>query len=192
MLAGHGQVDLREIGSNLAAGQFGMRAILVANQIESGVHFPRGEYGKKSKHAAHSQFISVPGRQSMKKLILLPVMFLLFSSNLTVAGKKPLRPFFLKDVVVLNGAQVPAGVYELTWESRGAAARVTLSKDGKFVATAQGVWVKGGEKYKEDAVLLRVNSDGTKSLIEIRIAGGARSIVFEGTDAPVHYTSLRR
>jgi hypothetical protein len=127
----------------------------------------------------------------MKKAILLPVLILLFSNNPISAKKNPPRPFLLQDVVVLNGAQVPAGVYELTWESRGSTARVTLSKEGKFVATAQGVWVKSGVKYKEDAVLLRVNSDGTKSLIEIRIAGGARSIVFEHTDAPVHYTSLR-
>jgi hypothetical protein len=97
----------------------------------------------------------------------------------------------LQDVVIVNGAQVPAGVYELAWESQGPVARVTLSKNGKFVAAAQGVWVKSGAKYKEDAALFRVNSDGSKSLIEIRIAGGAKSIVFEHTDVVVHYTALR-
>ena len=128
----------------------------------------------------------------MRRAMLLPVLILLFASNPISAKKIQPRPFLLQDVVILNGAQVPAGVYELTWESRGSTARVTLNKNGKFVATAQGVWVKSGEKYKEDAVLLRVNSDGTKSLIEIRIAGGAKSIVFERTDVPVRYTSLQR
>jgi hypothetical protein len=37
--------------------------------------------------------------------------------------------------------------------------------------------VKNGAKYTEDAVLLRVNSDGTRTLIEIRLAGLAKTIV---------------
>jgi hypothetical protein len=127
----------------------------------------------------------------MKKAMSLPVLILLFSYNLTLARKIPPRPFLLQDVVIVNGAQVPAGVYELAWESQGPVARVTLSKNGKFVAAAQGVWVKSGAKYKEDAALFRVNSNGSKSLIEIRIAGGAKSIVFEHTDVVVHYTALR-
>jgi hypothetical protein len=77
----------------------------------------------------------------------------------------------LPAVVTLNGAQVPAGIYELTLETQGSAVRVTLLKDGEFVATAPGVWVKTGIKYSEDEALLRVNPEGSRShpSCEIRI-----------------------
>ena len=94
-------------------------------------------------------------------------------------------------MVTLNGAQVPAGNYELTLETQGSAVRVTLLKDGEFVATAPGVWVKTGIKYSEDEALCRVNPEGSRSLIELRFAGGAKAIVFDDTNAMVHYSALR-
>ena len=127
----------------------------------------------------------------MKKVLLLPTLMLLLGGAPTWAKKNPPRPFQLRDVVILNGAQVPAGTYELTWETQGSTARVTLWKEGQFVATAHGAFVKNGVKFTEDEALLRVNSDGTKTLIEIRIAGAARSIVFNQTDVPVHYSAMK-
>ena len=87
---------------------------------------------------------------------------------------------------------VPAGTYELTCETHGSVARVTLLKDGRFVATAPGAWVKTGIKHPVDEMLVRVNSDGSKSLTEIRIAGTARAIVLDQTDGTVHYSALQR
>jgi hypothetical protein len=130
-------------------------------------------------------------KKAMKKALLLPVLILFLVSAPVWAKKNPPRPFQLRDAVLLNGAEVPAGKYELTWETHGSTARVTLRKDGQFVATAPGVWAKNGIKYSEDEALLRVNSDGTKSLIEIRIAGAARAIVFANTDVTVHYSAMK-
>jgi hypothetical protein len=94
-------------------------------------------------------------------------------------------------VVSINGAKVPAGTYELTCETHGSVARVTLLKDSQFVATAPGAWVKTGIKYPVDELLVRMNSDGSKSLTEIRIAGTARAIVLDQTDGTVHYSALQ-
>jgi hypothetical protein len=126
----------------------------------------------------------------MRKAGLLIV--LLLASSPVWAKKNPPRPFSLPFVVILNGAQVPAGTYELTWETNGSAARATLWKDGRFVATAPGAWVKSGVRYSEDAAILRVNSEGSKSLVEIRIAGAAGAIVFDPTDNTVHYSATKR
>jgi hypothetical protein len=126
----------------------------------------------------------------MRKVGLLIV--LLFASSPVWAKKNPPRPFSLPFVVILNGAQVPAGTYELTWETNGSAARATLWKDGRFVATAPGAWVKSGVRYSEDAALLRVDSEGSKSLVEIRIAGAAGAIVFDPTGNTVHYSATKR
>ena len=89
------------------------------------------------------------------------------------------RPFFLQTTVTMNGAEVPAGNYELSWESQNSKVRVTLWKEGQFFATAQGNWVKNGVNYTGDAALLRVNSDGSRSLVEIRLAGQKKSIVID-------------
>ena len=56
------------------------------------------------------------------------------------------------------------------------------------VATARGAWVKSGVKYSENSVLLRVNSDGSRSLIEIRLAGTAKSIVLKDTETVLRVT----
>jgi hypothetical protein len=55
-----------------------------------------------------------------------------------------------------------------------------------------GAWVKNGVRYTEDAALLRVNSEGSKSLVEIRIAGAAGAIVFDDTANTVHYSATKR
>lgn len=91
------------------------------------------------------------------------------------------RPFYLQTTVTMNGAEVPAGNYELSWDSQNSKVRVTLWKDGHFFATAQGNWVKNGINYRADAALLRVNSDGSRSLMEIRLAGVKKTIVLDNT-----------
>jgi hypothetical protein len=134
--------------------------------------------------------IGTKGR-AMKKGGLLSILLLLLTSSPAWAKKNPSRPFGLPVVIILNGAQVPAGMYELTCETQGSAVRVTLLKDGQFVATAPGIWVKTGIKYSDDEVLFRVNPEGSKSLLEIRFAGASRAIVFDHTDLTVHYSALQ-
>ena len=91
----------------------------------------------------------------------------------------------------MNDVEIPAGMYELTWEVRNSTVRVTLWKEGKFFATAQGAWVKNGTRYSEDAALLRVNSDGSRSLIEIRLGGTERAIVLNRAEYTVRVTENR-
>ena len=113
------------------------------------------------------------------KATVLASLILLAASFPLPAKKNPPRPFFLQTSITFNGVEIPEGMYELTLESSNSGVRVNLWNDGKFVATAPGAWVKNGTKYTEDCALLRVNSDGSRSLVEIRFAGGAKSIVLD-------------
>ena len=97
----------------------------------------------------------------------------------TYAKLIPLRPFFLDRGISLNGVDVPQGMYSLSLDTEGSTVVVTLLKEGKFVASARGTWVKHGVKYAENAVLLRVNPDGSRSLVEIRLSGLAKSIMLD-------------
>jgi len=116
--------------------------------------------------------------------------FTLLTSSLPVSAKrKPVHPFFLQTPVTMNGAEIPAGLYGLALESSSSNVQVSLWKDDQFVAAARGTWVKSGVKYTQDAVLLRVNADGTRSMIEIRLAGEAKSIVLSSSDSALRVTT---
>jgi len=94
------------------------------------------------------------------------------------------RPIFLDRDIKVNGADVPQGMYSLALESHGSSVQATLWREGRFIAAAHGTWVKHSVKYTEDAVLLRVDSDGTRSLLEIRIAGSAKTVVID-SESPI-------
>ena len=115
----------------------------------------------------------------MKFRSVAQTIVILLLISFSAYAKTSRRPFSLQTTVTMNGAEVPAGVYELSWESQNSIVRVTLWKDGQFFATAQGAWVKNGVQYPSDAALLRVNSDGSRSLMEIRLAGEKKSIVLD-------------
>jgi hypothetical protein len=115
--------------------------------------------------------------------VALATLVLLALSFPVSARKNPPRPFFLETPVTLNGAEIPEGMYELRVEPSGPGVQVTLWREGQFVATAGGVWVKSGMKFTENAVLLRVDSDGTRSVIEIRLAGAAKAIVLNNRNS---------
>jgi hypothetical protein len=115
----------------------------------------------------------------MKFKLNMCAVTILLLVHFSAYAKSSRHPFFLRTTVTMNGAEVPAGNYELSWESQNSKVRVTLWKDGQFFATAQGTWVKNGVQYPSDAALLRVNSDGSRSLMEIRLAGEKKSIVLE-------------
>lgn len=112
------------------------------------------------------------------------------AASFPVAAKKsPPHPINVHAPITLNGAQIPAGIYDLTWDSNSSTVRISLWKEGQFIATAPGVWMKSGIKFTEDAVLLRVNRDGTRSLVEIRLAGIAKTIVLDVPESVVQLSS---
>lgn len=119
------------------------------------------------------------------KVFALAILVLLGTGWVARAAKAPARPFYVPRAVSIDGAEIPQGMYQLTVEENKAGVHVQLWKDGRFVASGHGAWVKSGVKYKENAVLLRVNPDGSRSLIEIRLAGASRSIVLSGADAKI-------
>jgi hypothetical protein len=118
----------------------------------------------------------------MKFRTVLLSALVIFAGISASAKVIPPRPLFLDRDITVNGAEVPHGIYTLALESHGASVRATLSREGRFIATAHGLWVRHGIKYAQDAVLLRVNPDGTRSLTEIRLAGSAKTIVIEDGD----------
>src|SRR5712692_826442 len=110
----------------------------------------------------------------MKFRTVVLTALILIASIITGAKVIPPRPFHLDRDVTINGAAVPQGMYILAVESHGELARATLLRDGQFVATAQGIWVKHRSILAVAAVPSGVNPDGRRMVIDIRLKGGPK------------------
>lgn len=93
------------------------------------------------------------------------------------AFAKNSRSLKLLHSATLNGTEIAAGDYQVSWESHSPDVTVTL-KGRHVIATAQGQWVERDAKYEEDAVVYETNGDGSRTLLEIRFAGMKQALVF--------------
>ena len=96
-------------------------------------------------------------------------------------------PAFAKDSVSitvthllsLRGSQVAPGDYKVSWVTHSPEATVTFKQSEKIAATADARLVDRDEKYSTTAVVYQTNSDGTRTLLEIRIGGTKQALVFQ-------------
>jgi hypothetical protein len=82
-------------------------------------------------------------------------------------------------VVTPKGAEIPAGVYEITYQSHSPTATVTFKQGKRVVATVDGKWVDRDVEYKNNAIVYRTNPEGTRTLIEIRFAGKKQALLLD-------------
>ena len=82
----------------------------------------------------------------------------------------------------MGSAKVEPGNYKVTWATAASDSAVSLMQGKKVVATAQGKWVKRDAKYDSTSVVYSQNTDGSRSISEIRFAGSDEVLVF-GEDA---------
>jgi hypothetical protein len=73
--------------------------------------------------------------------------------------------------VQVNGHQVAAGDYQVRWEGDGPNVQMTILKGKNVVATSPAHIVDLNLKPVNDAALIKNNSDGSRSLSQIRFAG---------------------
>jgi hypothetical protein len=108
-------------------------------------------------------------------LPLLAILALSIASTLAMA--KDYRSLKLEYPVKINGAEVPAGVYKITWGPDDANAELTLAKGKEVVGTLAGKWVDRGSASRSDTVVYDANPDGSRRIAEIRFAGSNRVLV---------------
>jgi len=82
-------------------------------------------------------------------------------------------------VLTPDGKAIPAGAYQVSWESHSPTATVTFKQGSRVVATVDGHWVDRSGKYEDDAILYQRNPDGTNTLMEIRFAGKNQALVID-------------
>jgi uncharacterized protein YfaP (DUF2135 family) len=83
----------------------------------------------------------------------------------------------------VNGKQLAAGEYKVTWETHSPEATVNFAQKREVVATVEGKWVDRETKYEANAVVYSNNPDGSRTILEVRFAGLKGALVF-GEESP--------
>lgn len=99
---------------------------------------------------------------------LLLGLALLLATSVFAANKGTLQ---VSDSVTVNGKQLPAGDYTVKWEGAGPNVELNILKGKNVVATVPARMVDLDRSPDRDSAVTAVNSDGRKSLNEIRFGG---------------------
>jgi hypothetical protein len=88
------------------------------------------------------------------------------------------RDFSLPPALKVGGTHLPVGLCVISWESYTPNAIVKFESDRGMNVTVEGKWVKQDVRYTTNAVVYVKNKDGSHTLVEIRLSGMGRALVF--------------
>jgi hypothetical protein len=103
----------------------------------------------------------------MSKGLLLGLALLL-ATSVFAANKGSME---VADPLTVNGKQLAAGNYTVKWEGTGPSVELNILRGKNVVATVPARMVDLEQSPSRDSVITSVNSDGHKSLNEIRFSG---------------------
>ena len=116
----------------------------------------------------------------LQKVLGVTVVALAFVAALTArATAKDLYDVLVPYEASLTGSHIASGHYKIQWQTHSPEATVTLSKDRKVVATAEGKVVDRGKKYLSNEIVYEEKADGTRFIQEIRFKDSTQVIVFQ-------------
>jgi hypothetical protein len=103
----------------------------------------------------------------ISKGLLLGLALLLATSGFA-ANKGSIQ---VNDPVTINGKQLASGTYRVTWDGAGPNVELNILKGKNVVATVPAHMLDLEQSPTRDSVVTNTNSDGHKSLSEIRFSG---------------------
>jgi hypothetical protein len=104
----------------------------------------------------------------ISKGLLLGFALLLATSVFAATNKGSLQ---VTDPLTVNGKQLPAGDYIVKWDGAGPNVELNIMHGKNVVATVPAHMVDLDQSPNRDSLITNVNSDGRKSLNEIRFGG---------------------
>ena len=99
---------------------------------------------------------------------LLLGLALLLATSVFAANKGTLQ---VNDPVTVNGTQLGTGEYTVKWEGAGPNVELNILKGKNVVATVPARMLALEQSPSRDAMVTSTNSDGHKSVSEIRFSG---------------------
>jgi hypothetical protein len=98
---------------------------------------------------------------------------LLLAASAFASSKGSLQ---LSEPVNVAGKQLPAGDYSLRWEGNGPNVELSILKGKAVVTKAPARLVDLSRSASSDAAVTKINSDGSRSLSEIRFSGKKQAL----------------
>ncbi|HXB54538.1 MAG TPA: hypothetical protein VN461_07120 [Vicinamibacteria bacterium] len=108
---------------------------------------------------------------------LVPAVTLCLATLAVGASSRQSVTVELPEATALNGTQLSAGTYTISWMGEGPEVAVTVKKSGKVVAETRGKLVDIGRKAEEDAVVVRTDGGGSKTLTKVQFGGRKSALV---------------
>jgi len=94
------------------------------------------------------------------------------------AGSKSETLALMRDAQ-LNGTTIPAGEYSVKYDTNGSTCQVTLMKNGKTVATANGELKQLSNRPEHNQILLRNDTGGLPTVSEMDFSNSTTAITFD-------------
>lgn len=104
----------------------------------------------------------------ISKGLLLGLALLLATSVFAATNKGSLQ---VSSPLTVNGKELPAGDYTVKWDGAGPNVELNIMRGKNVVATVPARMVDLEQSPNRDSLITTVNSDGRKSLNEIRFGG---------------------
>ena len=114
------------------------------------------------------------------KGLLLGLALLLATSVFAATNKGSLQ---VTDPLTVNGKQLPAGDYTVKWDGAGPNVELNIMRGKNVVATVPARMVDLDKSPNRDSLITNVNSDGRKSLNEIRFSGKKYALAINAESA---------
>ena len=118
---------------------------------------------------------------SISKGLLLGLTLLLATSVFAANSNKGSLQT-MSDVTV-SGKKIPAGEYSVKWEGTGSNVQVSILKGKTVLATTPAHLVDLSQPPSNDSAVVVTNSDGSKSLAEVRFGGKKYALQISGESA---------
>jgi hypothetical protein len=90
------------------------------------------------------------------------------TANAFAANKGSMQ---VQSPVMVGETQLPAGDYTVQWEGTGPDLELTIKRDKKVKATVPAKLVPENSAFDQSAAIIRVESDGSRKLMAIRLSG---------------------
>jgi hypothetical protein len=102
------------------------------------------------------------------KISTLVITALLLTTAAFAANKEALKVF---DPVQVNGKQLPAGNYTVTWEGTGSNVDVSIARGKDVVAKTAARVLDLPKAPAQNGIVTKGNADGSRSLSQIQFGG---------------------
>jgi hypothetical protein len=111
---------------------------------------------------------------------LLLGLALLLATSAFAANKGSLK---VNDPVTINGKQLAAGEYKVSWDGSGPSVELHIMQGKNVVATVPAKMVDLPRAASDDGAVVNTNGDGSRTLSQIRFSGKKYALAIGGDTA---------